>query len=145
MHPMLPTMSPFTPPSSRILVGTIPYVVGLSMGGGIATAFAVQSPHLVNDKVAFVASGGIMESTDMSRTAKFMSSPLVQSLSSLPPFWHYMRILANGSSSSELEAIKPVHGIVRLQSAHLPHLNAAVASSLRGSSSRPRTYLWRAF
>jgi hypothetical protein len=24
---------------------------------------------------------------------------------------HYMRILANGSSSSELEAIKPVHGV----------------------------------
>ncbi|KAF8549951.1 alpha/beta-hydrolase [Imleria badia] len=107
------------------------YVVGLSMGGGIATAFAVQFPHLVNDKVALIASGGIMESADISRTAKFMSSPLVQSLSSLPPFRHYMRILANGSSSSELEAIKPIHEIVRLQSAHLPHFNAAVASSLR--------------
>jgi pimeloyl-ACP methyl ester carboxylesterase len=60
-----------------------------------------------------------------------MSSPFVQSLSSLPPFQQYMRLLANGSGSSKLEAINPIQEIVRLQSAHLPHYNAAVASSLR--------------
>ncbi|KIK96094.1 hypothetical protein PAXRUDRAFT_826326 [Paxillus rubicundulus Ve08.2h10] len=115
------------------------YVVGLSMGGGIATAFAVQFPHLVNGKVALVASTGIIESTDISRTAKFMSSPLVQSVSSLPPFQHYMRSLANSSSSSELGAVNPIQEIVRVQSAHLPYYNAAVASSLRDGPIRGLT------
>ncbi|KAG2361606.1 Alpha/Beta hydrolase protein [Suillus spraguei] len=84
------------------------FIVGLSMGGGIATAFSAHFPHLVNGKVALIASAGIMESSDISRTAKFMSTPLVQTVSALPPFQ-----------------------IVRLQTAHLPHYNAAVASSLR--------------
>ncbi|KAG9308388.1 Alpha/Beta hydrolase protein [Chiua virens] len=81
------------------------YVIGVSMGGGIAAAFAVQFPHLVNGKVALVASAGIIE--------------------------HYIHLLVNGSSTSELETIVPIQEIVRLQSAHLPHDNAAVASSLR--------------
>ncbi|KAH0840377.1 Alpha/Beta hydrolase protein [Lanmaoa asiatica] len=115
------------------------YVVGLSMGGGVAAAFAVQFPHLVNGKVALVASAGIVEacSADISRTAKFMSSPFVQSVSSLPPFQHYMRLLANGSSTSEPD-------IVRLQSAHLPHYNAAVASSLREGPIRGLAYAFSA-
>ncbi|KAG6369632.1 Alpha/Beta hydrolase protein [Boletus reticuloceps] len=117
------------------------YVVGLSMGGGIATAFAVQFPHLVNGKVALVASGGIIESADISRTAKFMSSPFVQSVSSLPPFRHYMRLLVNGS---EVHAINPIQEIVRLQSAHLPHYNAAVASSLRDGPVRGLAHAFRA-
>ncbi|OAX37452.1 alpha/beta-hydrolase [Rhizopogon vinicolor AM-OR11-026] len=101
------------------------FIVGLSMGGGIAAAFSAHFPHLVNGKVAFVASAGIMESGDISRTAKFMSSPLVQTVTALPPFQHYMRRLANASKPAELQEI------LRLQSAHLPHYNAAVASSLR--------------
>ncbi|KAG6373926.1 Alpha/Beta hydrolase protein [Boletus reticuloceps] len=109
------------------------YVVGLSMGGGIATAFAVQFPHLVNGKVAL--------SADISRTAKFMSSPFVQSVSSLPPFRHYMRLLVNGS---EVHAINPIQEIVRLQSAHLPHYNAAVASSLRDGPVRGLAHAFRA-
>ncbi|KAG1743636.1 Alpha/Beta hydrolase protein [Suillus paluster] len=107
------------------------FIIGLSMGGGIATAFSVHFPHLVNGKVALVASAGIIESSDLSRTAKFMSSPLVQTVSALPPFQHYMRLLANTSKSSELLEINPIQEIVRLQSAHLPHYNAAVASCLR--------------
>ena len=31
------------------------------MGGGIAAAFAVQFPHLVNGKVGLVASAGVVE------------------------------------------------------------------------------------
>ncbi|KAF9235559.1 Alpha/Beta hydrolase protein [Melanogaster broomeanus] len=119
------------------------YVVGLSMGGGIATAFAVQFPHLVNGKVALVASAGIIESSDLSRTAKFMSSPIVQSVSSLPPFQHYMRRLAN-SSSSGLEPVDPIQEIVRLQSAHLPYYNAAVASCLRDGPVRGLSHAFTA-
>lgn len=107
------------------------FIIGLSMGGGIATAFSAHFPHLVNGKVALIASAGIMESSDISRTAKFMSTPLVQTVSALPPFQHYMRLLANTSKSSELYEINPIQEIVRLQTAHLPHYNAAVASSLR--------------
>ncbi|KAH7887293.1 Alpha/Beta hydrolase protein [Phlebopus sp. FC_14] len=115
------------------------FVVGLSMGGGIATTFTVQFPHLVNGKVALIASGGIIESTDIARTAKFMSSPLVQTVSSLPPFRHYMRHLANASDSSELESLHHIREIVRLQSAHLPYYNAAVASCLRDGPIRGLT------
>lgn len=107
------------------------FIVGLSMGGGIATAFSAHFPHLVNGKVALIASAGIMESSDISRTSKFMSTPLVQTVSALPPFQHYMRLLANTSKSSELCETNPIQEIVRLQTAHLPHYNAAVASSLR--------------
>ncbi|KAI6042291.1 Alpha/Beta hydrolase protein [Pisolithus marmoratus] len=105
-------------------------IVGLSMGGGIAAAFATHFPHLVNGKVALIASAGVVEDSDISRTAKIMSSPLIQSVSSLPPFQHYMRRLANSSSLSQT-TIDPMQEIVRLQSAHLPYFNAAVASSLR--------------
>jgi len=120
------------------------YVVGLSMGGGIATAFTVQFPHLVNGKVTLIASAGIMGSDDLSHTAKFMSSPFVQSLSSLPPFQHYMRLLANSSSTSGPAFIDPIHEIVRLQSAHLPYYNAAVASSLREGPVRGLQYAFSA-
>ncbi|KAG1811629.1 Alpha/Beta hydrolase protein [Suillus variegatus] len=107
------------------------FIVGLSMGGGVATAFSAHFPHLVNGKVALIASAGIIESSDISRTAKFMSTPLVQTVSALPPFQHYMRLLANTSKSSEPCETNPIQEIVRLQTAHLPHYNAAVASSLR--------------
>ncbi len=36
-------------------------VVGLSMGGAIATSFVDQFPHLVTDKLALIASAGILE------------------------------------------------------------------------------------
>ncbi|KIK34869.1 hypothetical protein CY34DRAFT_812597 [Suillus luteus UH-Slu-Lm8-n1] len=107
------------------------FIVGLSMGGGVATAFSAHFPHLVNGKVALIASAGIIESGDISRTAKFMSTPLVQTVSALPPFQHYMRLLANTSKFSEPCETNPIQEIVRLQTAHLPHYNAAVASSLR--------------
>lgn len=107
------------------------FIVGVSMGGGVAAAFSAHFPHLVNGKVALIASAGIVESGDISRTAKFMSTPLVQTVSALPPFQHYMRLLANTSKSSEPCETNPIQEIIRLQTAHLPHYNAAVASSLR--------------
>ncbi|KAA1466620.1 alpha/beta-hydrolase [Dentipellis sp. KUC8613] len=101
------------------------FVAGVSMGGGIATAFSQQFPQLVENRVVLIASAGLMETSDMSRTTKFMSSPLVQSVTSSSPFRFYLQRLANNSSTD------PISEVVRIQSAHLPGYNAAIASSLR--------------
>ncbi|KAI9057386.1 alpha/beta-hydrolase [Trametes sanguinea] len=101
-------------------------VVGVSMGGGIVAAFSAQFPYLVNDKVALIASAGLMESSDMSRTTKFLSSPLMQVVSSSYPFRLYLQYLADQKSSGN-----PISELVRLQSAHLPGYNPAIASSIR--------------
>lgn len=78
-------------------------IVGLSMGGAIAASFTAEFPHLVDEGVGLVACAGLMEvrhigffrtrswtngctqAGDISRTAKFMSSPLVQTLASTKP------------------------------------------------------------
>ncbi|KAI0775860.1 alpha/beta-hydrolase [Trametes elegans] len=101
-------------------------VVGVSMGGGIAAAFSAQFPHLVSDKVVLIASAGLMESSDMSRTTKFFSSPLMQLVSSSYPFRLYLRYLAEQNASDD-----PISKLVRLQSAYLPGYNPAIASSIR--------------
>ncbi|KAI0254868.1 alpha/beta-hydrolase [Lactifluus subvellereus] len=101
------------------------YVAGVSMGGGILAAFTSFFPDLVDSKVAFIAPTGLVESKDLSRTTKFMSSPFIQTMTSSAPFRFYLQRLANCSSSD------PVSEIVRIQSAHLPGYNAAIASSLR--------------
>ncbi|OCH90017.1 alpha/beta-hydrolase [Obba rivulosa] len=102
------------------------HVVGVSMGGGIAAAFAAQFPHLVSDKVALISSSGLIESGDLSRTSRFLSSPLMQFLTSSYPFRLYLQHLANGTPSAN-----PVAELVRIQSAYLPGFNPAVASSIR--------------
>ncbi|OJT09521.1 hypothetical protein TRAPUB_14020 [Trametes pubescens] len=101
-------------------------IVGVSMGGGIAVAFGAQYPHLVTDKVVLIASVGLMESSDMSRTTRLLSSPLMQVVSSSYPFRLYLQYLANQKLSGN-----PIGDVVRLQSAHLPGYNAALASSIR--------------
>ncbi|KAF8334855.1 Alpha/Beta hydrolase protein [Amanita rubescens] len=127
-------------------------VAGVSMGGGIAAAFTSQYPYLVDDRVVLIASAGVMESGDISRTAKFMSSPFVQSLASSSLARKYLQRLANTTSSSDTSdhdlipdantanfkeiyngtsPSDPIVELVRLQSAHLPGYNAALSSSLR--------------
>ncbi|OBZ70488.1 hypothetical protein A0H81_09745 [Grifola frondosa] len=61
-------------------------VIGVSMGGGIAAAFNAQFPHLVADKTVLVCPAGLVESGDMSRTTKFLSSALMQFVTSSYPF-----------------------------------------------------------
>ncbi|KAI0268094.1 alpha/beta-hydrolase [Gloeopeniophorella convolvens] len=100
-------------------------IAGVSMGGGILAAFTAYFPDLVDAKVALIAPTGLVESGDLSRTTKFMSSPFIQTVTSSAPFRFYLQRLANSSSSD------PVSEIVRIQSAHLPGYNAAIASSLR--------------
>ena len=81
-------------------------IIGVSMGGAIAAAFTAQFPHLVDESVGLIASAGLMEvshgpslrqclisvlitfqsqSSEISRTVKFMSSPLVQILAASRP------------------------------------------------------------
>lgn len=102
-------------------------VVGVSMGGGIAAAFSDQFPHLTTGRLALIASTGIVEPKDMSRTSKFLSSPLMQIVTSSYPFRLYLRHLANNSSMID----DPISELVRIQSAHLPGYNTAIASSIR--------------
>ncbi|KAK2459954.1 hypothetical protein APHAL10511_008039 [Amanita phalloides] len=138
-------------------------VVGVSMGGGIAAAFTSQYPYLVDDRVVLIASAGIMESSDISRTAKFMSSPVVQLLTSSNIARKYLQRLANDTSNNTLkhdatnliphvnpadfkdELNRSSHSdsiaeLVRLQSAHLPGYNAALSSSLRDGPIRGQAY-----
>ncbi|PPQ92752.1 hypothetical protein CVT25_003861 [Psilocybe cyanescens] len=105
-------------------------IIGVSMGGAIAAAFTAQFPHLVDESVGLIACAGLMESNDISRTAKVMSSPLIQALTSSRPVQMYMQHLINQSQSGSQEE-KPLLEIVRLQSAHLPGYNNALSSSLR--------------
>jgi pimeloyl-ACP methyl ester carboxylesterase len=51
-------------------------VAGVSMGGGIATAFTAQFPHLVDEKVVLLACAGLMEVRCYLCT-QFTFSPLI--------------------------------------------------------------------
>ncbi|KAF8165947.1 Alpha/Beta hydrolase protein [Crassisporium funariophilum] len=106
-------------------------IVGVSMGGGIAAAFTSQFPHLVDEGVCLIACAGLMESSDISRTAKFMSSPLVQTVASSTPVRKYLQRLTNQTVGQDMPESNVILEIVRLQSAHLPGYNAALSSSLR--------------
>ncbi|TDL30083.1 alpha/beta-hydrolase [Rickenella mellea] len=102
------------------------HIAGLSMGGGIAAAFAASFPNLCTNKIALIASAGVMESNDFSRTSKVMSSPLVMSVVSSNLARMYMQRLGSNNPSTN-----PIQEIVQIQSAHLPGYNYALASSLR--------------
>ncbi|KAI0053754.1 alpha/beta-hydrolase [Auriscalpium vulgare] len=108
-------------------------VVGLSMGGGVTAAFSLYFPSLVDGKIALIASTGLVEAGDISRTMRFMSSPIVQAVASSPPVRFYLQRLANTTYPD------PLNEIVRLQSAHLPGYNPAIASSLRDGPVRGLT------
>ncbi|TFK73556.1 alpha/beta-hydrolase [Pluteus cervinus] len=104
-------------------------ITGVSMGGGIAAAFTGSFPHLVEDQIVLIASAGLIETNDLPRTAKFMSSPLVQTVAASAPVRKYLQGLINSTHHAEKDQLDPI--IVRMQSAHLPGYNAALSSSLR--------------
>jgi len=119
-------------------------IVGVSMGGAIAAAFTSHFPHLVDEGVALIASAGIMESSDISRTAKFMSSPLVQTLTSSKPARTYIQRLTNQTEDQDIgKGANVIIEIVRLQSAHLPGYNAALSSSLRDGPIRGQSFAFK--
>ncbi|KAJ7614496.1 Alpha/Beta hydrolase protein [Roridomyces roridus] len=113
-------------------------LVGYSMGGAITAAFVATFPRLVEDDIVLIASAGLVESSDLPRTAKVMSSPIVQLLTANPIIKAYLRRLATSRSSpsSESAGVNTLAELVRLQSAHLPGFNRAVSSSLRSGPVR---------
>jgi len=54
-------------------------IIGLSMGGGIAAAFAAAYPQFVRDKVGFIAPAGLLSASQMPLSQRFLISPLMQS------------------------------------------------------------------
>ncbi|KAF5385411.1 hypothetical protein D9757_005387 [Collybiopsis confluens] len=104
-------------------------LVGVSMGGGVAAAFAASFPDLVEDRVIVISSAGLVLTSDMSRTTKFMSLPLVQALTSSFIAQKFLQHLID--SPNETTPVNPIEDIVRLQSAHLPGFNNAISSTLR--------------
>jgi pimeloyl-ACP methyl ester carboxylesterase len=88
-------------------------VVGVSMGGAIGAALVAAFPGLVEREVVLIASAGLIEvrlkacyfggldveqsapqSADLPRTAKFMSSPLVQTLTANPLVYVRLSLLS---------------------------------------------------
>ncbi|KAJ7142811.1 hypothetical protein C8R44DRAFT_866102 [Mycena epipterygia] len=104
-------------------------LVGVSMGGAIAAAFVATLPNLVENDVVLVACAGLVESSDLSRTSKVISSPIVQTLTANPLVHLYFRRLAEERNAAEDPGV--MHELVRLQSAYLPGFNRAISSSLR--------------
>ncbi|KAJ7260477.1 Alpha/Beta hydrolase protein [Mycena haematopus] len=114
-------------------------VGGVSMGGAIAAAFVATFPALVEREIVLVACAGLLQASDLPRTAKVMSSPLVQALTAN----HFISILCiqtqaylqrlasrTDQATSETQEAS-LRELVRIQSAHLPGFNRAVSSSLR--------------
>ncbi|KAF7351665.1 Alpha beta hydrolase [Mycena sanguinolenta] len=107
-------------------------VGGVSMGGAIAAAFVATFPGLVESDVVLVSSAGLVEASDLPRTAKVMSSPLIQALTANQFISAYLRRLASRTEQDTGETHEVLlRELVRLQSAHLPGFNRAVSSSLR--------------
>ncbi|KIY67532.1 alpha/beta-hydrolase [Cylindrobasidium torrendii FP15055 ss-10] len=103
-------------------------VVGVSMGGAIASTFTATFPQLVENKVALISSTGIIETSDLPRTLKVMSSPIVQKVTSSTPIRKFVQHLTEASPGPFVD---PLQEIVRIQAAYLPGFNAAIGSSLR--------------
>ncbi|KAJ7021869.1 Alpha/Beta hydrolase protein [Mycena alexandri] len=106
-------------------------IIGVSMGGAIAAAFVATFPNLVEREVVLVASAGLVESADLPRTAKVMSSPFVQALTANPLIYAYLRRLASKPDATHEPRAALIQELVRHQSAHLAGFNRAVSSSLR--------------
>ncbi|KAI0940331.1 hypothetical protein AcV5_001469 [Taiwanofungus camphoratus] len=115
------------------------HLAGVSMGGGIAAAFAAHFPHLAGARIALVASTGLLDPSEISRTSKFLSSPPMQLLTASYPFRLYLQHLASSKPSDD-----PIAELIRIQSAYLPGFNPAVASSLRDGPVRNLAPAFRA-
>ncbi|KAI0335325.1 alpha/beta-hydrolase [Cubamyces sp. BRFM 1775] len=59
------------------------HVVGFSMGGGVAAAFAASMPHLVAGKVVFIAAAGLLERASAPNPSVRVPIPQYQELKDL--------------------------------------------------------------
>ncbi|CAE6430065.1 unnamed protein product [Rhizoctonia solani] len=109
-------------------------IVGLSMGGGIAAAFAAKFPWLVESNVGLIASAGVMEGPvgglfarvfGSAAFQRFRHSALGQALFTPGP----PPALPKDLSKSDQLVMKE-HMLFGLQSAILPGYTAAVAASV---------------
>ncbi|CAE6419446.1 unnamed protein product, partial [Rhizoctonia solani] len=109
-------------------------IVGLSMGGGVAAAFAAKFPWLVESNVALIASVGVMEGQIGGVFARVFGSALFQRFrhssvgqalfTPAPP-----PALPKDISKSE-QLLRKEQMLFGLQSAILPGYTAAVAASV---------------
>ncbi|KZV72367.1 alpha/beta-hydrolase [Peniophora sp. CONT] len=101
-------------------------IAGVSMGGGVATAFHHWFPHLVDGKVILICSVGLVQPGDFSYKFKFTSSPLYQATWNSLPGRAYLRSIADSESHPD-----PVTELANIQYAYLKGYNPSIASSLR--------------
>ncbi|KAH7339680.1 Alpha/Beta hydrolase protein [Rhizoctonia solani] len=109
-------------------------IVGLSMGGGIAAAFAAKFPWLIDSNVGLIASVGVMEEPvgglftlifGSAAFQRFRHSAFGQALfTPAPP------PAIPGDLSKADQLLKKEHTLFGLQSAILPGYTAAVAASV---------------
>ncbi|KZV88423.1 alpha/beta-hydrolase [Exidia glandulosa HHB12029] len=101
-------------------------IVGLSMGGAIATAFAANHAHLVDGHVALIAPAGLVQPEELSKKMLVMTSTSVMTLWSSPLIRRfYTPSPPKPRNSGSMERIQA------LQVAALPGYARALASSLR--------------
>ncbi|KAG8968333.1 hypothetical protein FRC03_007792 [Tulasnella sp. 419] len=105
-------------------------VVGLSMGGGVAAAFAAAFPWLVDGKVAFLCPAGVLSDDDLPLPTRLLTTRLGVHLTSLSIVKAYIKKIRYrpGTPTGLMERAEQVSG---LQQTVLPHFMHAVASSLR--------------
>ncbi|KAJ7732749.1 hypothetical protein DFH07DRAFT_846319, partial [Mycena maculata] len=86
-------------------------------------AFVATFPDLVEQEVVLLASAGLVEVRHLPRTAKVMSTPIVQTLTANPLIYAYLRRLASRPDTTHEASTAWMHELVPHQSAHLPGFN----------------------
>ncbi|EJD43215.1 alpha/beta-hydrolase [Auricularia subglabra TFB-10046 SS5] len=112
------------------------HIIGLSMGGAIATAFAADHPELVDGDIVLIAPVGLIEPEELGLGMVFLSSRVARVLlsSSLVKLF-YNPVQKAVTKTQGVKAADAdtalVARLVALQSMVLPGFSSALASSLR--------------
>ncbi|CAE6505194.1 unnamed protein product [Rhizoctonia solani] len=109
-------------------------LVGMSMGGGIATAFTAKLPWLVDSNVVLIGSAGIMEGVKLGLTICALGSAPVQRLrhSAIGKFLFTPRLspaIPSELTHAEQER-KRLKSFFKLQRVLLPGYDSALVSSV---------------